>query len=149
MFFSCFSNSWFRRSFTNFCRANSSCCCSSRFALISKMIRKTFLILNLRRFFFFSKRSFFTHEKAFSISWILRQRIWRFRESFAIFLRDTISFWCDASNRFFSFLLFLFCNSRFTRCVHNLHMRRIFCVCRWCWNRNRLCDVLSRKCRIR
>jgi hypothetical protein len=27
MFFSCSSNSWFRRLLTSFCRANSSCCC--------------------------------------------------------------------------------------------------------------------------
>ncbi len=149
MFFSCSSNSWFRRSLTNFCRANSSCCYSLRFALMSKMIRKTFLILNLRRFFFSSRRSFFIHERTSLIQWILRQRIWRFRESFTIFLRNTISFWCDVSNRFSFFLLFLFCNSRLTRCAHDSHMRRISCACRWCWNRNRSCDVLSRTYRIR
>jgi hypothetical protein len=75
MFFSCSSNSWFRRSLTSFCRSSSSCCYFLRFALMSKMIWKTFLILNLRRSFFFSRRSFFIHEKAFSILWIFRQRI--------------------------------------------------------------------------
>ncbi len=149
MFFSCFSNSWFRRSFTSFCRASSSCCCSLQFALMSKMIRKTFLTLNLRRFFFFSKRSFFIHERAFLIRWTLRQRIWRFRESSAIFLRNTISFWCDVSNWFFFSLLFLFYNSRLTRCARDSRMRWIFYACRWCWDRNHSCDVLSRTCRIR
>ncbi len=148
MFFSCFSNSWFQRSLTSFCRANSSCCCFLRFALMSRMIREAFLILNLRRSFFSSKRSFFIHEKAFLIRWTLRQRTWKFRESFAIFLRDTISFWCDVSNRSSFFLLFSLYNSRLTRCARDFHMRRIFCACQWCWNRNRSCDVLSRTCRI-
>jgi hypothetical protein len=48
----------------------------------------------------------------------------------------------------FFFFLFLLCNSKFTRCVHDFYIRRIICACRWCWDRNRSCDVLSRMCRI-
>ncbi len=97
--------------------------------------------------FFSLKRSFFIREKTSSILWILWRRIWKFHESFAIFLRNTISFWYDALNWFFSFF-FSFCNSKFTRYVHDLHIRRIFCVCRWCWDRNRSFDAFSRMCHI-
>jgi hypothetical protein len=116
---------------------------------MSRMIRETFLTLDLRRSFSSSKRSFFTHERAFLIRWTLRQRTWRFRESSAILLRNTVLFWCDVLNRFSSSLLFLLYSSKLTRCVRDFHMRRISCACKWCWDRNRSCDVLSRTCRIR
>ncbi len=47
------------------------------------------------------------------------------------------------------FFFFLFRNSRFTQSVYDFHMRRIFCACRWCWDRNRSCDVFARTYRIR
>ncbi len=65
IFFSCFSNSWFRRSFTSFCRANSSCCCFLRFALMSKMIKERFWFWICSNFFLFRNDHFSFMKKRF------------------------------------------------------------------------------------
>jgi hypothetical protein len=54
----------------------------------------------------------------------------------------------DATRQIDLCFLFLLCNSKFTRCVHDFHMRRISWTCQWCWDLNRSCDVFSHMCRI-
>jgi hypothetical protein len=147
MLFSSSFNSWFRCSLTSFCRANSSCCYFLRFTLMSKMIRKTFLILNLRRFFFFQNDYFSFMKKRFRFYKFATTNLKISRIVCDFFAKYNLILMRRVKSIFFSFL-FLLCNSKFTRCVHDFHIRRIFCVCRWCWNRNRSCNVFSRMCRI-
>jgi hypothetical protein len=88
---------------------------------------KNVLTLVLRRIFFSSRRSFFIHEKAFSILWILWRRTWRFRDLFANFLRSSISFEYDASNRF-SFFFFTLQFEIHAMCSRLSHASHFLCL---------------------